>query len=101
VSEYRKICVEGQDDEELILNWLREILYSFESEGMLYTRFDVEVETVGSEETGRIQIKGRLGGEKLNPTRHGICTEIKAITRHGLAVKKRNHGWELTLLFDV
>lgn len=100
-QEQRIIEVEGFDDEELLLNWLREILYSVESEGLVYSRIIVEEASPRLKKSGLYRLKGRLEGEKLNPARHGICTEIKAITRHGMAIQKRDHGWELTLFFDV
>ena len=99
--EIRRICVEAETLEELLLKWLREILYLTERDGMVFSRFFIEESPFGREGLEGSRLTGRLEGESLNPGRHGICTEIKAITRNGVAVHKRDHGWELTVLFDV
>ena len=97
----REIRVEAENVEELLLNWLREVLYRVEREWIVFSRFFIEEESFVRKASGGYRLDARLEGGRLNPERHGICTEIKAITRHGLAVQKKDHGWELTVLFDV
>ena len=40
-------------------------------------------------------------GEKLNPDRHEIYTEVKAVTYHQLYIKETNSGWEAQVIFDL
>jgi SHS2 domain-containing protein len=40
-------------------------------------------------------------GEKIDPGRHEIKTEIKAVTYHGLYLRQTERGWEAQVIFDV
>ena len=99
-KETREIEIEGEDEEELLLNWLREIIYLIEC-GMVFCRFRVREDNFSDNGTDNYRFYGSLGGEKLDPSRHDICTDIKAVTRHGLSVKKKDDLWETFILFDV
>jgi len=37
----------------------------------------------------------------LDLSRHTLKTEIKAVTYHGLEVKKTGQGWEAQVIFDI
>jgi SHS2 domain-containing protein len=97
----REIGVEAENIEELLIKWLREILFSMEREGVLYSQIEVKEANFYGREGDSYRILGDLSGERLNMTRHGICTEIKAVTRHGFFLKRRKRGWEAQILFDV
>jgi SHS2 domain-containing protein len=100
-KEIQKINIEAESIEELLLQWLKEILYRIEQNGILFRRFQIEKDnfTLRNEKTTHIQAS--LYGERLDPARHDICIEIKAVTRHGLYVKKNGPWWEGSILFDV
>jgi SHS2 domain-containing protein len=40
-------------------------------------------------------------GERLDPARHQIFTEIKAVTFHGMRLERGEKGWEAQIIFDV
>ena len=96
----RELEIEGETGEELLLNWLREILYLIEC-GMLFCRFGVGEDNFSDRGADNYRFYGSLGGEKLDPSRHDICTDIKAVTRHGLSLKRKGPWWETFILFDV
>ncbi|MFH1940947.1 MAG: archease [bacterium] len=97
----KEIRAEAESTEELLIKWLREILFSMEQEGIIYSRIEVKEANFYRREGNSYFVLGSLGGERLNMTRHGICTEIKAVTRHGFFLKRRKRGWEAQILFDV
>lgn len=99
-KETREIEIMGENGEELLLNWLREIIYLIEC-GMVFCRFRVREDNFSDKGTDNYRFYGSLGGEKLDPSRHDICTDIKAVTRHGLSLKKKDEWWETFILFDV
>ena len=100
VREERELEIQGESGEELILNWLREILLLIEG-GMVFSTFRVKNDNFTCSDVERYRFTGVLGGEEFDPTRHDICTEMKAVTRHGLLLKKRGTCWETFILFDV
>ncbi len=97
----KSLSVEAESLEELMLLWLREILYFLERDSLLFSRFRVSVREKSSTEGYKYQIIGTLKGFKVDLSRHEICLEIKAITRHCLSVHRTAGGWEADILFDV
>ena len=93
--------LQAESVEELLIFWLREILYLMEQKKMLFCQFQIENDNISLRNNEMVQIRAFLRGEKLNPSRHEICKEIKSVTRHGLYVKKGNPWWEANILFDV
>jgi SHS2 domain-containing protein len=100
-KDKRGLNIEAESIEELFLQWLKEILFLIESEGILFSRFQIEKDTFSIRNAKTAQIQATLYGEKRDPTRHDICIEIKAVTRHGLYVKRNGPWWEGNILFDV
>ena len=86
--------IEGKRTDELLADWLRNLLYKFNGEGYLLREFNIE-------EISKKGLKAKVRGEKLDLSRHTLKTEIKAVTYHQLEVKKTAKGWEAQIIFDV
>ena len=83
----------GHDIEELLHDWLAELLYIFHARRMVLCEFQVQVGPTGLRATTR--------GEPIDPTRHQIDTEVKAITWHGLKVVCHDGGWMAEVIVDI
>ncbi len=46
-------------------------------------------------------MEGWAEGEPVDPARHAIHTEIKAVTYHRLAVRRTAARWETRVIFDL
>ena len=95
VQERERVTLELEADDcpYLLFDWLNELLYRFESERLLFGRFQVSVE-------GK-RLKGVAGGEPFDADRHSLGHEVKAITYHGLRVEKLADGWLAELIVDI
>jgi SHS2 domain-containing protein len=83
-----------EDDRELLLfDWLKELLYHFDAEHMLFGKFEVKLDG-GS-------LTATAWGEPLDRTRHVLEHEVKAITYHGLSVVEVEGGWEAEVIVDI
>ncbi|MDO8671705.1 MAG: archease [Dehalococcoidia bacterium] len=89
----RDIDVRASDLELLLVEWLSELLFIFETEYLLFSRFEVSTAAEG-------QLRARAWGERINQERHHIGTGIKAVTRHLLSLERRD-GYRATVIFDV
>ncbi len=89
-----RVEIEGKRIDELLVDWLRNLLYKFNGEGYLLREFNIE-------EVSKKGLKAKVRGEKLNLSRHTLKTEIKAATYHGLQVKKTGQGWEAQVIFYI
>jgi SHS2 domain-containing protein len=87
------VHVEGADLDYLLFDWLRELLYRFDAEHLVFSRFDVSVGGAG--------LAGTAWGEPLDPARHVLAHEVKAITYHGLRVEQEGADWVAEVIVDI
>ena len=90
----REIIVTGKDQADLLVNFLREVLYLWNGEGFL-------IKTCLAREATPQRLKALLRGEFFDPSRHGIKQEIKAVTYHQATVCETGEGWGAKVVFDV
>ncbi len=100
-KEERIIKIEAEDEEELLLKWLREILFLIEQNGMVFSEFHIKKDNFAYKNLHKYVFYCSLGGEKIDPERHNICREIKAVTRYGFYIKRKVDLWEARIFFDV
>jgi SHS2 domain-containing protein len=77
----------------LLFDWLRQLLFRFDTEHMLCSRFEVHVGDHG--------LTGTAWGEPLDEARHVLGHEVKAITYHRLRVEQGKGGWEAEVIVDI
>lgn len=87
------VRIVGDDRELLLFDWLKELLYRFDAEHLLFSRFEVHVAGDG--------LKGAAWGEVLDRGRHELAHEVKAITYHGLLVERTEDGWLAEIIVDI
>ncbi|MGV8057668.1 MAG: archease [Smithellaceae bacterium] len=92
--EEKEIIIAGNDLEDLLINFLREVLYLFNGQRWVITSCDPL-------EINRNHCVARLSGEPYNLKKHKVTMEIKAVTYHGLSIQKTRKGWKARVIFDV
>jgi SHS2 domain-containing protein len=90
---YRDIKLTASDQESLLVEWLNELIYLFDTEGIVFRRFDIT-------QLNSTRLKARSYGEKVDSAKHGLKTGVKAATYHMLKVDKDN-GCRVRVLFDI
>jgi len=90
---YRDIELTAPDQESLIVEWLNELIYLFDTENIIFKRFDIT-------RLNSTQLKARSYGEKVNSSKHKLKTGIKAATYHMLRINKGD-GCRIQVLFDI
>ena len=93
-KQHKKITIEGADAADLLINFLRELLYLFNGENFITVRCEI-IQFANKE------LQARLTGESFNSKKHLIKTEIKAVTYSGLTVERVKAGWRARVIFDV
>ena len=84
---------DDEDYENLLHDWLTELLYTFHVEHRVFSQFEVHI--------AADKLTATAGGERIDETRHELDAEIKAITYHGLKVEKQDHGWLAEVIIDI
>ncbi len=92
--EERRVEVEADDRETLLVDWLAELLYVSEVENLVFSRFEVD-------EIGDGRIVARAFGEPLDLERHNPKLMIKAVTRHMLQVAQADGVWQARVILDI
>jgi SHS2 domain-containing protein len=86
--------VKGEGLEELLVNWLNEVLYQMDGEGILLRRFQVE----GISDA---HIRAEAWGEPKDPDRHAPKLVLKGVTYHQLKVQQEGLGWCAEVYIDI
>jgi SHS2 domain-containing protein len=90
-----RIEIESEDLLGLFVDWLRELIYRFETEHLLLSDFRVQL----SADSRKLAAECR--GEKADWSRHLPDNELKAVTYHGLRLEQTTNGWEAEVIFDI
>jgi SHS2 domain-containing protein len=93
-KEEKIVSIEGEDYESLLVNWLGEIVYLFDTNDFAPKEFHVA-------EITPTRLKARLLGEPRDPQRHPWTLIIKAVTYYELRVEQRNGRWESQVFLDI
>lgn len=86
----RAIEASGVDPEALLVNWLNELVYHTEMDGVIFCEFHV-----ASLEPTHLQATAR-GNRGMQ-----LKKQVKAATFHNLQIISTDAGYEATLVFDV
>ena len=92
--EKRVVAVTAPALDDLMVSWLGELLYLFDTEGLLLRGFQIKSIRDDS-------LNATVRGEVLDPARHEIKTGIKAVTYHQLYVRNDDGIWECQVILDL
>jgi SHS2 domain-containing protein len=90
LDEQRRLELEAMDAETLLVDWLSELAYWAESEGLVFRQFDL------SQVCERHMSATLTGGHADELLKH-----IKAVTYHDLEIVRTARGLTATVVFDV
>ena len=90
---HRDVELTAPDEEGLLVEWLNELIYLFDTENIIFKRFDIT-------QLNHTQLKARSYGEKVDKSKHKLKTGVKAATYHMLKVNKGD-GCQVQVLFDI
>jgi SHS2 domain-containing protein len=92
--EERYFKAPGQDESAQVINWLNEILFFFDTDGLVFVEFAIDSWTA----TG---IVGYARGERFDIDRHEFRTAVKAATYHQFESHQTLDGWEMRVFVNV
>lgn len=92
-TQILNIRLKADSPEELLVRWLEEILFLFETKSFVGLTFDVTVD--------QNQLQAVVKGREWEEEREFLKTQIKAVTFHGLEIKKTSQGYVARVILDV
>ncbi|MCJ7443761.1 MAG: archease [Methanotrichaceae archaeon] len=90
-----KVNLSATELEQLAYNWLSELVFLFETEFAIFSKFNIKIE-----QNKEWKLEAQIGGEKIDIKRHTFDNEVKAITLHEFIIKK-NDFWCIQVVLDV
>lgn len=96
-KEKVKILAESKDIENLLYDFLEEVVFFKDYKQLLFSKFDLEI----VEKNGSYALTCYAYGEKLDVSRHDPRVDVKAVTRHEFEVIKDKQGWKAKVLLDI
>ncbi len=88
-----RIRLEAERTDHLLVDWLHELLYRFETEALLLDGFEVEIRDTRLNATARAWT--------LDETHDRLLHEVKAVTYHRLRVEQTERGWLAEMILDI
>jgi SHS2 domain-containing protein len=82
--------------DQLMFDWLAELIYLKDAEGLLFSRFRVDLI-----HNGVWELNGKVSGETIDAKRHTLHLDVKAVTYHQLQVKEQNGQWIARVVLDI
>ncbi len=96
--EKREVKDSGFDLESALYRWLEDLLIIHDSEGLVFSEFTFKF-TKKNED--KIEFVGEAWGEKFDPGRHEIKSEVKAVTYSLMTIQNVNGCWVVRVVFDL
>jgi len=96
-KQRRPIRLEEESADLLLFRLLEELVYFKDAEGLLLRVPAVRIRRRDS----AFVLEAEARGEPLDPLRHRLQADVKAVTLHLLRVERTARGWEAFVVLDV
>ncbi len=93
-QEKFSVTIHADDREALMVKWLSELNFRHITAEELFCRFDIT-------RLEKTRLEATVYGEPIDPDRHEIFTEIKAVTFHELRIFHENDQYTARIIFDL
>lgn len=88
-----QIQAEGENLEELFIDWLNRLLAEAGMENLVFCDFGCQIKN--------LKLSGWAAGEPIDPARHELGEEVKGATYSMLKVTRENDFWIAQCVVDV
>lgn len=88
------VRLEAPDLPALLVQWLGELNFQHVTRHRLFSEFHVH-------DLDHHHLTAEARGEPIDPARHTVHTEIKAVTFHGLRIEEAGGVWRAQIIFDL
>mgnify|MGYP000306511536 CR=1 FL=1 len=95
-KESRDIEIHATDYFALLYQWLEQLLIYFDTEFMVFSKFNIKIDQRGEE----FMLYGKIYGQKVTEDME-IKHEIKAVTYHEMGIEKIRGGFMCQVILDL
>ena len=95
VDRTESVSLRADSTADLLLLWLNELIFRCETQHVLFTRFEIELDD------DNLALEARIGGEAIDRDRHILDHEVKAVTHHGASLDFEAEEWVAEVILDI
>lgn len=93
----KKIKLRDSEIDRLLFDWLSELVYIKDAEGMLFGKFIIKVE-----KKDQWELEAKIFGDRVNQKKQRVRTDVKAVTFHLFDVSQvEDGGWKARVVVDT
>ena len=96
-AQEKTIAKENESLEMLLFDFLGELVFLKDAEKLALRVSEIKL----TEQNGRFSLTARAYGEKINPAKHPLNVDVKAVTLHQFRVWQSARGWHARVILDV
>lgn len=83
--------------ERLLHDFLEELVFFKDAEQLVFSKFNLTI----VEGKSACKLEGLIAGEKIEPKKHVMLVDVKAVTWHEFSLAKEKGGYRATVVLDV
>jgi len=87
-----KLSIEAGSTEQLLYEFLDDLIFYKDAEQILFSRYEIKINVN--------RLTAVLSGEQMDPERHELIIDVKAVSWHMFRVEKKEK-WEAFIILDV
>ena len=96
-SETRVLELSDEHVDMLLFQLLQELIFFKDADRLLLRVKIIEIRKL----QGLYVLKAEARGEELDPDRHDLVVDVKAVTLHRFRVEATEEGWEAAVILDI
>ncbi len=101
-KESIEISLEAPSEERLLFDFLQEIIFYKDAKQLLFSGYSIKISFIKRRELSTYSLKATLKGEKMDPMRHNMIVDVKAVSWHQFKVAQSSDGiWIAFVILDV
>ena len=97
----KQIRLEAEDECAILYDWLSELLFLHDSEYLVFSKFDIKIDSKLDGDIERYILDASAFGEEFDPSKHERRSEVKAVTFHMMDIKIENLNIILQVILDI
>lgn len=93
----REIKLKNETLDDLLFDFLNELIFFKDAESLVFADYKLKI----GKGIDKYTLKGTIKGEKIDPEKHELRTDVKAVTKHRFGIQKTPEGLKATVILDI
>jgi SHS2 domain-containing protein len=93
----KEFTLKAEGLERLLHDFLQELIFYKDAELLLFRDYELKV----TKTRDGYELKASLRGEEIDPKRHSLLVDVKAVSWHRFRLEKDEGVWKAVVIIDV